>query len=226
MNKYEKWYNQIVARGIEQKQPGYECHHIIPRSLGGTDDKTNLTIITAREHFICHWLLIKIYPTGEEHWKMINALRMMRAEGPHQQRYNTKITGRVYANIREEHARLQSERVSGDRNGAKKPEARQKVRESKLGKKRDPFTDEWLGNLSSNHKSKKPDFDGTHSEDTKKKIGDRIRGRKQTDEEKERRRIANLGSKRERKSCPHCGKTIAVNGYARFHGDKCKAKIL
>ena len=62
------------------------------------------------------------------------------------------------------------------------------------------------------------------SEETKKKIGDKIRGRKQTDEEKEARRIANLGKKREKKQCPHCNQLVAVNGYARWHGDNCKKR--
>ena len=39
----------------------YEEHHIIPKSLGGTNDKSNLVLLTAREHFIAHWILTKIY---------------------------------------------------------------------------------------------------------------------------------------------------------------------
>jgi hypothetical protein len=38
MNKYEKWYNQIVLNGKNEKLPGHEHHHILPKSLGGTDD--------------------------------------------------------------------------------------------------------------------------------------------------------------------------------------------
>jgi len=30
------------------------------------------------------------------------------------------------------------------------------------------------------------------------------------------------GTKREKKQCPHCGKDVAVNGYARWHGNNCK----
>jgi hypothetical protein len=39
----------------------YERHHIIPRSMGGSDDETNLIYLTAREHFIAHWLLWLLY---------------------------------------------------------------------------------------------------------------------------------------------------------------------
>ena len=54
-----------------------------------------------------------------------------------------------------------------------------------------------------------------------KKIGDKLRGRKQTDEEKLTRSLANMGKKREKKLCPHCDRLVAVNGYARWHGANC-----
>ena len=39
----------------------FEEHHILPRCLGGKDDADNLVLLTAREHFIAHRLLCKIY---------------------------------------------------------------------------------------------------------------------------------------------------------------------
>lgn len=248
MNKYKNWYNQIIASGKSSRLPGYERHHILPKSLGGTDDKLNLIYITTREHFVCHWLLTKIYPTGEEHWKMLNALRMMRAGNPNQARYNTKITSRVYAKLKEEYSRLQSERVSkennpmfgdkffrseegkqkqrqavtGDKNGAKQSQARKKITESKLGKTRDPFNDKWKQNLSMNHKSKQPGFDGSFSEETKQKMREKALGRKQDAATIKKKADAIRGSKREKKLCPHCNQLVAVNGYVRWHGDNCK----
>lgn len=249
MNKYKKWYDHIIANGKQIRLTGYERHHILPKSLGGTDESSNLIYITAREHFICHWLLTKIHPTGEEHWKMLNALRMMRAENPNQIRYSTKITSRVYAKLKEEYSTLQSikykgagngmfgkkhsmdakKRISesnkGEKNGAKQLEARNKIAESKLGKKRAPFSEEWRNKLSEAGSGKNNSRYGVEvSEETRKKISDKIRGRKQTDEEKEKRRLANLGLKREKKLCPHCNKLVAVNGYERWHGDNCKSK--
>jgi hypothetical protein len=40
----------------------YENHHIIPKCLNGSDDKNNKVLLTAKEHYICHKLLIRIYP--------------------------------------------------------------------------------------------------------------------------------------------------------------------
>ena len=251
MNKYETWYAFITKRGQHRHIDSYtESHHIIPRSLGGNDDPTNVTKLTAREHFICHWLLTKIHREGEAHWKMLNAIRIMRAENKNQQRYSNKITARVYGNLKEEYSKLQSEkmmgeknpmygrpvseevrqgrsaRASGDNNPSKRPGVGAKISEAKTGKKRESFTDEWKAKMSASKTGENNNRYGVEvTAETRKKIGDKIRGRKQTEEEKLARGIANLGKKREKKLCPHCSKEVAVNGYARWHGDNCKSKI-
>jgi hypothetical protein len=249
MNKYKKWYDQIIANGLAVKLPGYERHHILPKSLGGSDNESNLIYITSREHFICHWLLTKIYPIGEEHWKMLNALRMMRAENKNQYRYNTKITSRVYAKIKEEYAKLQSERYSGENNpffgkshtkeakqiisdantgennAMKRIEEREKMRQLKIGKKRDPFSDEWKAKMSESASGENNSRYGvTLTDEIKKKIGDKMKGRKQSPETIAKKAEAIRGLKREKKLCPHCNELVAVNGYARWHGDNCKKR--
>lgn len=244
MNKYEKWYQHIIANGKQARESGYERHHILPRSLGGTDDKSNITFITAREHFICHWLLIKIYPTGEEHWKMLNALRMMRAENPNQKRYNTKITSRVYAKLKEEYSQIQSERVKGEKNPnfrkywteeqkqahSEKIKGRIQPAEEKdrqvaamVGRKRAPFSQEWIEKLSDAKKGENNIMYGkTHKESSKELMRERALGRKQSEETIKKKADAIRGIKREKKLCPHCNQQIAVNTYARWHGDRCQ----
>lgn len=44
----------------------YESHHILPRCLGGTDENSNLVLLTAKEHYIVHELLTKIHPTDRK----------------------------------------------------------------------------------------------------------------------------------------------------------------
>lgn len=76
-NKYTKWYNSIITKANDRTILGYtEKHHIIPSSLGGTNDKENLAILTAREHFVCHLLLTKM-TIGNARYKMIFALQML-----------------------------------------------------------------------------------------------------------------------------------------------------
>jgi hypothetical protein len=252
MNKYETWYNQITDNAKNRVLDTYtESHHVIPVSLGGEDTADNLVNLTAREHFICHWLLTK-FTTGQDRYKMINALRMMRAENPNQQRYKTQITSRVYENLKTEYSKLQSEKysgennpmygdkfyrseegkikqaqaISGDNNGAKQTQARKKISESKQGKKRDPFSDEWKQKMSEAHKGEKNHRYGVKVAGTKtaKKISEALKGRKQSDELIKKRADAIRGSKREKKLCTHCNQLVAVNGYARWHGDNCRQK--
>lgn len=250
MNKYNKWYKNITdnARGRVLKTYT-EKHHVIPKSLGGVDNYENLVYLTAREHFICHWLLTKIY-TGKDYHKMLNALRMMRAENVNQQRYKTKITARVYENLKVEWSELQSKRysgvgnpmfgekfhrsedgkrrqanrISGDKNGAKQIRARKKISESKLGKKRPPFSKEWLEKLAeSNRGENNAMFGRTHRDESKRKMSEKAKGRKQSAETIAKKAAKLRGQKREKKYCPHCERMIAVGWYNR-HGDNCKQK--
>ncbi len=39
----------------------YENHHIIPKCIGGTNKKENLVLLTLKEHYIAHKLLVEIF---------------------------------------------------------------------------------------------------------------------------------------------------------------------
>jgi hypothetical protein len=113
MNKYNHWYSNIIENARNRIVVGYkETHHIVPRSLGGTDDKENLVDLTAREHFICHWLLVKIH-TGKARHKMVYALNGMKRNGKDNQRYETPITSRVYEKLKVEFGAVHSLTMTG-----------------------------------------------------------------------------------------------------------------
>lgn len=87
---YCKIYNDIIINRKNNKFKGYtERHHIIPKSLNGTNKKDNIVRLTAREHFICHLLLTKMYKEGSVEWiKMTKAfMNMYRRGKSNQQRY-------------------------------------------------------------------------------------------------------------------------------------------
>lgn len=63
-----------------------ENHHIIPKCLGGLNTKCNLIKLTAKEHYLCHYLLCKIYPNNK---KLIYAFNKMQYASSNQQRYTT-----------------------------------------------------------------------------------------------------------------------------------------
>lgn len=248
MNKYEKWYLEITKRAKTRQLNEYtERHHILPESLGGDDSADNLVNLTPREHFICHWLLIKM-TEGESHWKMLNALRMMRAENPKQKRYGTKITARVYANLKEEYAVLRGERFSGEnnpfygkthtdevRNSIKTKNTGRKHTEEEIekqkrslairkeqGTKRKGFSDEYKKQRSEMYSGEgNPNYGKKHTDETKEKLREKATGRKQSEETVRKKAEASRGTKREKKHCDWCGVDCAVNTYPRFHGDNC-----
>jgi len=81
MTKYHHHYHALIENARDRILPSdtyKESHHIIPRSLGGSDDKNNLVDLTAREHYIAHLLLSKIHG-GEQKRKMLAAVLLMGA---------------------------------------------------------------------------------------------------------------------------------------------------
>lgn len=56
----------------------YENHHIVPSSLGGGNEVSNLILLTLGEHFFAHKLLYKMYCTNKSYAsKMITAVKRM-----------------------------------------------------------------------------------------------------------------------------------------------------
>ena len=100
-NKYKIWHDNIIAKAKNRTLEGYkEVHHIIPKSCGGTNDKSNLISLAAREHYIIHMLLpfcvIKKY-----RFKMIKGFMYMNVNPKTTQRFY-KINARMYQKFRTE----------------------------------------------------------------------------------------------------------------------------
>lgn len=138
---YQKIYDQIINRAKSEnriKYNGiyYEKHHINPRCLGGGDNKSNLVLLTAREHFICHWILTRLYPNNS---KIIHALWGMcnNLTSSNQNRYIP--SSRAYEEARTLHGISISKIVS----------------ESKKNKKRPAFSDDWKRKIGEGSKGRK-----------------------------------------------------------------------
>lgn len=220
MNKYTRWYNNITEQAKSRTMDSYtEKHHIVPRSLGGSDDPDNLVNLTAREHFICHWLLTKMH-TGKSRSKMINALYLMQGKNKYQDRY---VNSRVYETLRKEYAQYISELNTG-RVQPLEEKARQIA--AITGRRRAPFSDDWKAKMSAKKSGENnPRFGVIVSDDTKQKMSEKAKGRTQSAETIQKKADAIRGSKREKKLCPHCQQLVAVNGYARWHGEKCRSLL-
>lgn len=107
-NKATETYLRLVQQAKARIPAGYiERHHIIPQALGGDDSPGNLVDLTAREHFICHLLLVKM-TSGQARAKMAFAANMLvQAENSVQQRY--KVTSRLYELVKREFSKVRGE---------------------------------------------------------------------------------------------------------------------
>ena len=99
---YKRIYDELILKGKERKTISpCETHHILPRSMGGSDSSENLVDLTPREHFVAHKLLWKIHSVGP----MASAFILM-------SNLNKKQTGKGYAK-----ARKQVRKIMHERNG-------------------------------------------------------------------------------------------------------------
>ena len=64
---YGKEYLRIVSKGSKDLtyEKGFERHHILPRSLGGTNEKQNLVKLTTYQHVLAHYYLALGFPSKE-----------------------------------------------------------------------------------------------------------------------------------------------------------------
>lgn len=208
--KYTKWYDSIIVNAQNRDLNSYsERHHIIPRSLGGSDEPDNLVVLTPKEHFVCHLLLTKM-TEGRNQILMKYAATLMAG-------YDGKwITGKIYESLRQDWSQ----------------------------------SDEHISNKTRSRKASGQWF----SEDTKKKIGKALKGKRRvkiecevcralvdpgnyskyhgpncgkkiytiSDEQKAKISKANKGRVLPKYKCLYCGKLADGGNYSRWHGDNCK----
>jgi hypothetical protein len=99
-----------------------ECHHILPKSMGGPDTEENLVWLTAEEHLKVHLLLPKIV-FGEENIRKMTlaAVRMANPQSKTQKRIIVDNLIPEIAEIRKQAALLHSEYMSKRHSGENNP---------------------------------------------------------------------------------------------------------
>lgn len=127
---YKKIYDQLIKKAqSENRSRGkvyYEGHHIIPKCLGGTGsarniNHSNIVLLTAKEHYMAHRLLVKIYPDN----KYLQRAMMFMVQSNNKERYAP--SSRIFETIKLECIdRLKNRKFSD--------EARKKMSEAKKGK--------------------------------------------------------------------------------------------
>ena len=143
-NKYTTWYLSIISKASKRTlvEEYTEIHHIIPKSLGGSNDPSNLVKLTAREHFVCHMLLTKMVE-GNAKQKMVYAWwAMANQKRPDQHRY--KVSSRIYKIIKEAATKNHSMYRHSDT-------AKQKLSTARKGLE---FSPGWRDNMSKGAKNR------------------------------------------------------------------------
>jgi len=153
---YGRIYTKIIEgsiKNIRKKLPKsnsnyvyYEFHHILPKSIYTSSANLKIhtwngVLLTAREHFICHVLLMKHYiKIGYKghSYKMTRAVTAMTLNG----KYTSRLYEKLKLNI--QHSEITKEKISAAHKGKKLSESHKlNISKCRLGKK-----------LSATHKEK------------------------------------------------------------------------
>ena len=219
---YSKIYEQICSRARNQLRERYvmylsgtyfEGHHIIPSCLGGAGKSAdwknknevrrhpNIIPLTAKEHYLCHKILCKMYPDNR---KLVYAYYAMCRQQNSVQTELIHVSAREYEEVKKHRARLglseEHKRKIGLAHKGKvqivSEETRAKLSAASKGKSkteewkqkvRKPKTEEWK------QKNRKPKANKENYKYPKRKI-----------------------------SCTICGHISAPNIIHRYHLTNCK----
>lgn len=193
--KYAKWYFLLIDRAKARGSDVVvgERHHIVPKTLGGSNEKSNLVKLTYREHFLAHWLLVK-FTCGQDKRKMNHALFRMTGGGGNRPILNGWRYER--AKLANTHA-MKVAMIGNTRTKGMKlklsPEARAKISSTLKGRK---ITEETRAKIGAAHKGKKLSPEA-RAKISAVNIGNtNAKGWKPTDEQRARMGAPHLGKKR------------------------------
>lgn len=168
--RYSKWYFDITNRAQVRGTPNgyYERHHIIPKFAGGSNHKSNIAALTAREHLVCHLLLIRMVSGKAKSSAIFSAACMLRVN-PNQLR--AQANTKVIAELREQMAEATRQLHKGK---TVTEDQKRKQSIAMTGRKATPETREKIRLASKNRR---------HSPTARKRIGLANAGRKRTPEQ-------------------------------------------
>ena len=205
---YTKIYNNIIEKAKNRITDQYiEKHHIIPKCIGGNNSAENIVSLTYREHFICHWLLCKIYP---ESAKLKAAFaKMLESTKNNKRIISSYMFDAVKRNLKNLHYPWLKNKEPWNKGKKSVQVAWNK------GLKTGPATEERKSKSSQTLKKRYE-----NAEHHNKGVDPWNKGKKGV-------QIAwNKGIESKKQTCPHCQKMIDKMNMKKWHGDKCKLSPL
>lgn len=201
---YQKIYDDIILKAQSSnrlKCDGnyYERHHILPKSLGGPDAKENLVLLTAKEHYICHMLLIKIHQNDKHNYiKCLRAFMMMKPKHYHNRPFSSRqfdkiknvLYGKNGLSVGKNHQSYGQKRSAETRQ--KQSESAKRIARSEEGRER------------------RKQLALSKSPEERELIRQKILGQKRTAEQRENISKAHQGQKMN--ELHHYSKPVSING--------------
>ena len=248
-NKYTSIYFKIVNRAVNRILTEYtERHHIIPVSLGGTNDRKNIVKLTAKEHYIVHLLLPHMVSDLIHKRKMYAAIMCMTKMHSQTPRRHISIGSSRFYEISKQHIDFgassrgrkqpieeRQKRANSLRGHITTEETRRKIGDANRGRKLPPVTDATRKKLSEAGKGRKL------SDESRKKLSDSSKKRGHNGFKgkgsrgpaspeswaKYHETVANRPDDWKQKphdivTCPHCEKSGGAGRMKRYHFDNCK----
>lgn len=212
-NKYHKIYVDLIECQRTKSSTGYtENHHILPKSLGGSNGPDNMVRMDPRAHFIAHLLLTK-FTKGRDRKSMMMAFFLF-FHSPHHknmhQSIDHKLTSRMYMKCKES------------------------VQETFRENGRNTYNPEILmfknmdtGEVFEGNRRDFREHTGLTSQEVRNLVNGNFRHAKRWGVWKnwgfscdQNKKPPNPTKKIE---CPHCHKTSDARNFKRWHGDRCSS---
>jgi hypothetical protein len=197
-NKYTKWYFSIISSGQKTRNKSnvkLERHHIIPKSLGGSNDSSNIAFLTLRQHYVAHRLLPKMLVEKNAISKMLYVLHLLSRRAHFKSSRHFELTLKAKA----EASRLR--RVS--------PETRKKISEKAKARGKDSTKAAVAAAKISNIGRK-------HSTEMREKLSKSLSGRKLSDSHREAIGKAATGRKMTEQNKDKLSQRLKNNHHKRY----------
>lgn len=216
-NKYTSVYYRIINNAknrILPKEVYKEHHHIIPKSLSGSNSFDNLVWLTGREHLICHLLLVRM-TEGNFKSKMVSAAwSMANLENNNQSRI--KLNARQYSLLREQFSKTHSIRMKNN-NPMHDPNVRKIYDDAIIKRGKTSGMTGKKHSAESTDKIREANKDQFVPEE-KRLAASEFHSNRSIELTDKYKKIHTSNIK-----CEHCGKLANHGTYARWHGQNCKS---